>query len=271
MLCVCSVFAYGNFDRQQLEVVMRSIGNKVLWSQGDSTSRVLPIKVIADENLFSISFESSRYITSDSLYDIVSKELSKVGITSFVAELKNCQNNEVVLAFINYEANDSLQPCRGRETPFGCYQIDITIKNDKTYLKTYFGLIFVIGVGLILYYFNKKNNATLDIDEEYVEENITSHLKVGHFTFLVSELKLVHEEEVINLTDKESKLLSMFIDAKNQVLSREKLMSDIWGESGVMVISRNIDVLVSKLRKKLSSDPSIKIINVHGVGYRMEV
>ena len=45
-------------------------------------------------------------------------------------------------------------------------------------------------------------------------------------------------------------------------------MKEIWEDEGIVVISRNVDVLVSKLRKKLSDDNSIKFINVHGRGYK---
>ena len=48
----------------------------------------------------------------------------------------------------------------------------------------------------------------------------------------------------------------------------EKLMKEIWEEEGIVVISRNVDVLVSKLRKKLSDDNSCKFINVPGKGYK---
>jgi DNA-binding winged helix-turn-helix (wHTH) protein len=54
----------------------------------------------------------------------------------------------------------------------------------------------------------------------------------------------------------------------NEVVEREKLMKEIWEDQGLVVISRNVDVLVSKLRKKLMDDPSIKIINVPGKGYK---
>ena len=73
------------------------------------------------------------------------------------------------------------------------------------------------------------------------------------------------------MTEKEVELLSLLVLSVNKILSREQLMAEIWGESGVLVISRNIDVLVSKLRKKLIADENIKIANVHGVGYRLEV
>jgi DNA-binding response OmpR family regulator len=55
----------------------------------------------------------------------------------------------------------------------------------------------------------------------------------------------------------------------NQIVEREKLMKEIWEEKGVVVISRNVDVLVSKLRKKLSYDNSIKFINEPGRGYKL--
>jgi DNA-binding response OmpR family regulator len=48
-------------------------------------------------------------------------------------------------------------------------------------------------------------------------------------------------------------------------------MNEIWAESGVLVVSKNLDVLVSKLRKKLIHDDKIKISNVHGVGYKLEI
>ncbi len=46
-------------------------------------------------------------------------------------------------------------------------------------------------------------------------------------------------------------------------------MAEIWGEEGLVVIPKNIDVLVSKLRKKLNHDASVAIVNVHGVGYKL--
>jgi DNA-binding response OmpR family regulator len=41
-------------------------------------------------------------------------------------------------------------------------------------------------------------------------------------------------------------------------------MKEIWEDDGVFVIIRNVDVLIYKLRKRLSADPSVKIVNMHG-------
>lgn len=45
-------------------------------------------------------------------------------------------------------------------------------------------------------------------------------------------------------------------------------MKEIWEDKGLVVISRNVDVMISKLRKKLTDDPSIKFVNVPGRGYK---
>ncbi|MBK8626738.1 MAG: helix-turn-helix domain-containing protein [Saprospiraceae bacterium] len=254
----------------ELKVVMRSIGNKVLWALGDSTSRVLPIKVSDEGDIYTISFDKSININSDSLYDIVTKELKRAQVFNFVAELKQCQTNDVVLAFIHYNPNDSIQPCRGRETPFDCYQIVISVAQGTSNIKTYLGLLFVTILGLTFYYQRKKIKSNSK-NEPLLESKSMEKITIGQFTFLIFEQQLVRDGVIIDMTEKEVKLLRLFLMSINQVLSREQLMAEIWGESGVMVISRNIDVLVSKLRKKLSTDESIKITNVHGVGYRLEV
>jgi DNA-binding response OmpR family regulator len=79
------------------------------------------------------------------------------------------------------------------------------------------------------------------------------------------------ENKIIPLSEKETKSLKIFAENLNQVIEREKLMKEIWEEEGLVVISRNVDVLVSKLRKKLSEDNSIKISNVHGIGYKLMI
>lgn len=270
VVCLFSIFGTKIPTDKALEIVMRSIGNKVLWSQGDSVSRVLPIDISENKEIYTISFEKSIDITSDSLYDIVTKELAKVDVHAFIAELKQCQTNEVVLAIIHYQPNDSIQPCGGRQTPSGCYQIVITLTNKKVGIYTILPPLFVVLFGLVFFYVkkNKSKNSGSDVIDTADDSDL---IQLGIYSFYVNDLKLKKGEETIILTDKEAKLLSLFVHAINQNLTREKLMAEIWGESGVMVISRNIDVLVSKLRKKLIEDERIKITNVHGVGYKMEI
>jgi DNA-binding response OmpR family regulator len=51
---------------------------------------------------------------------------------------------------------------------------------------------------------------------------------------------------------------------------RETLMQKVWIDEGV-ITGRSLDMFVSKLRKKLSSDPALRITNVHGKGYKLEM
>jgi len=44
----------------------------------------------------------------------------------------------------------------------------------------------------------------------------------------------------------------------------------VWQDNGAL-ISRSLDVFVSRLRKKLKDDPAIQLMNVHGVGYKLVV
>ncbi len=73
-----------------------------------------------------------------------------------------------------------------------------------------------------------------------------------------------------NLTYREAKLLQLFIKHQNQILERDFILKSVWEDEGITV-GRSIDVFVSRLRKLLQEDSSLKIAAVHGVGYRLEV
>ena len=109
--------------------------------------------------------------------------------------------------------------------------------------------------------FRKKAAAASNADN-------SDHIQLGNFKFYTDNNVLKSENKTITLSEKETKALKIFAENINQIVEREKLMKEIWEDEGIVVISRNVDVLVSKLRKKLSDDNSIKFINVHGRGYK---
>ncbi|MEQ1798651.1 MAG: winged helix-turn-helix domain-containing protein, partial [Lacibacter sp.] len=96
----------------------------------------------------------------------------------------------------------------------------------------------------------------------------TDYIQLGKFRFYTANNVLTSETKTITLSEKETKALKIFAENINETVDREKLMKEIWEDEGIVVISRNVDVLVSKLRKKLSDDNSFKFINVHGRGYK---
>lgn len=77
-------------------------------------------------------------------------------------------------------------------------------------------------------------------------------------------------EEITSLTDKECKVLELLHENFGELIPRETLMQKIWIDEGV-ITGRSLDMFISKLRKKLSQDPELKITNVHGKGYKLEL
>ena len=83
--------------------------------------------------------------------------------------------------------------------------------------------------------------------------------------------QIIHTPEgPVNLTKIESRLLQLLCLYKNSVLPRELALETIWGEKDYFK-ARSMDVYVAKLRKLFSSDDSIKITNIHNVGFRLDV
>ena len=95
-------------------------------------------------------------------------------------------------------------------------------------------------------------------------------LHFGQSSLDLANLLLLTGTHKHNLTYREAKLLRVLASHPNQVLERDQILKLVWEDEGITV-GRSVDVFISRLRKLLSHDPTIKIAAVHGVGYRMEV
>lgn len=93
-------------------------------------------------------------------------------------------------------------------------------------------------------------------------------VSLGDYVFNFSKQQLVFQTTVTDLSYKESQLLKMLIDNKNEVLDRSIALETIWGSNSVFN-ARSMDVFITKLRKYLSEDERIKIINIRGIGYKI--
>ena len=91
--------------------------------------------------------------------------------------------------------------------------------------------------------------------------------KVGKFNFYFDSLILESDEDRKTLTYKEAELLRYFCDNPNKVLSRSDILIQVWG-SDDYYLGRSLDVFISRLRKYLVGDDNIKILNLHGIGFR---
>ena len=73
----------------------------------------------------------------------------------------------------------------------------------------------------------------------------------------------------VYLSGREFELLRYFVEHRDMILSRQRLLRDVWGYRGE-AFTRTVDVHVASLRQKLEKDPKQPelIITVHGIGYR---
>lgn len=96
----------------------------------------------------------------------------------------------------------------------------------------------------------------------------TLQYEIGGFLFDVSQQTLMWHGRKISISYKESQLLMMLCDNKNAALPKEQMQQRLWG-THTMQNSRNIDVLITRLRAHLSLDETVKIINLRGIGYKL--
>ncbi|UCG28103.1 MAG: response regulator transcription factor [Bacteroidales bacterium] len=113
--------------------------------------------------------------------------------------------------------------------------------------------------------FLKRSNRSQD--SLSIQEEI---YRIGAFTFDFANLVLKNAHKEIKLTYREGELLKLFILNRNKLISREEILVRLWGENDYFA-GRSLDVFVSRLRKYLRADGTIKIENRHGVGYMLQV
>jgi len=90
-----------------------------------------------------------------------------------------------------------------------------------------------------------------------------------HFNYPLRILTYRGKEQTEDkLSPKEAHLLRLFCINKNEVLSRSEALTNIWGEDNYFT-ARSMDVFVTKLRKYLSKDSNLEIVNIHGNGFRL--
>ncbi|MCX6280594.1 MAG: response regulator transcription factor [Bacteroidetes bacterium] len=93
---------------------------------------------------------------------------------------------------------------------------------------------------------------------------------VGEYSFDFNRQVLsIHDREQ-KLTSKEAGLLRLLCMNINDVLDRSVALTQIWNDDSYFN-ARSMDVYVVKLRKYLKDDPSVELINVHGVGFKLVV
>ncbi|NQU80016.1 MAG: response regulator transcription factor [Bacteroidetes bacterium] len=109
---------------------------------------------------------------------------------------------------------------------------------------------------------NRTNNLKINVEN-------SSNIEIGKYLFDPVTQLLTFDNISQRITVKESRILRKLAHAKNNLVTREEIMIEVWGESDYYT-GRSLDVFISKIRHFLKNDPAIKITTIPTVGYILE-
>lgn len=259
-----------DFNIARREVLLRKIGHELLLQSGDSVSRVLPVKKIA-ENEYQISFEKEFSFQPDSLANTTRRLLANDPLTSdYVVNVINCGNSDVAYGYaISKNRKEDNIPCIGRIQPKACYIINIKFKpTGINTAKNGYLLASLPFLALVGFLFLK--SGTTRKRKTLPDSKDTDTFTLGSVLFDAKNRKLTTTEKTIDLTGTETRLLLIFALSPNETIERSRLQKEIWEDEGV-IVGRSLDMFISKLRKKLELDSNINIVVIRGKGYKLEI
>ena len=282
---VCMVFGLldnNDFDLAKREILLRRIGHEILLQSGDSTSRVLPIKKMA-ENEYQISFEHPFSFQPESLVRTTQQLLATDPFASdYIVNVHDCKDASVVYGYaISKNKKDEIVTCKGRTQTKACYMI--TIKFKPTIIGSakngyvLGSLACIAFVGLIFLKSKKMHPAEIEHQITQLEGQASglrsqsnNIITLGAITFYAEDRQLVvNGRTTVDLTTTEARVLLIFSLCPNQTIERSRLQKEIWEDQGV-IVGRSLDMFISKLRKKLELDPNLKIVVIRGKGYKLQ-
>lgn len=92
-------------------------------------------------------------------------------------------------------------------------------------------------------------------------------IKIKDITIDMNKMIVTKNNEIINLTTLEYKILNLLIENINKVVTRDRIIDSIWEWTGNDVNDNTITVYMKRIREKLNSDI---IVTIKGIGYRID-
>jgi len=102
------------------------------------------------------------------------------------------------------------------------------------------------------------------------KEHLPNEFKIGKYDFNYKLRTVSDGTHTHKLSPKEGELLFLLCLKMNDLLKREEALKKIWGDDNYFT-ARSMDVFIAKIRKYLSGDPDIELMNLHGSGFRLMV
>jgi len=94
--------------------------------------------------------------------------------------------------------------------------------------------------------------------------------KIGDYILDSEKLLLIHSTGNIRLTIREKDLLIYLLQHNHQMIKRDDILDNLW-ETNDYFTGRSLDVFISRLRKYLICDSTLKITSVRGIGFEVDL
>lgn len=258
---------------QKVNLALRRTAHHLLAERGDTTSRIQPVQQV-DNRTFSIRLEQP--FAYGRLPKLLQESFEVHAIKpDYDVAILDCATQKLQLG---YNFRDLIEkheiPCGGRQQDRGCYtlQVTFTALPDATQRASVWWLLGLGGLAVSVFYgarhWSTRAQKIPSMSAPVV--NDPARLQIGQFSFDFANQLLLSSTGQQKLTYREAKLLHLFAINPNQLLERDFILKSVWEDEGV-IVGRSIDVFVSRLRKLIQDDPAVRIVAVHGVGYRLEV
>lgn len=254
---------------QRVNLALRRVADRLLDLAGDSTTAIPPVDRVA-ANEYRLRLQ--RNFNYDSLPDLLERAFALYQLTDdYYVSVTTCGTDELMLGYAKADLAEGIPPCGGREHKAGCYDLSVVFSDQQTPTPWKAGIwlgLLVIGLLLpSLLYWRRRPSPEA---EPAPATDDDAWQRFGRSAFDLGNQSLLIGGQHHSLTFREAKLLHFFLQHPNQLLPREDIMAAVWEDEGI-IVGRSLDVFVSRLRKVLRPDPTVRIANVHGVGYRLEV
>ena len=104
-----------------------------------------------------------------------------------------------------------------------------------------------------------------------IDNKMEKHYKIKNIDINFKNFELKKNDKTFQLSPKECEILELLVSNPNEVISRNRIIDDIWGDD-YFPSPRTIDNFILKLRKKIEDNPKtpMHIITVHGAGYKFK-
>ncbi len=248
------------FDANRLEIALRAIGDALLREQSDFLTPLPPLSR-REEIDWRMRLPTAIALDPDLLTQTTVRKLSSTGVSEVLVTVHPVGKENIVYGFsLDYTSEHTL-PCLGRRLPVAEYEIVFRFSPPvATSGKLSAYPWIVLGLLLpIVWLIGRHRRAVANMENETVLLEIDrtrNELQVGR--------------ERIDLTEKETQVLSLLLEHPGKVVTRQRLTEEIWTAEGV-ITDRSLDVYISRLRKKIGALDHARIVTVRGKGYALEM